>query len=116
MTGQQPPTVVCLCGPARFAADKAAAAEAERAAGRVVVTTPDIAAELDAMRPRDRAAVLAGLAATHRALIEAADEVLVVNPGGYVGEHTAGEITRARELGKPVRWTEPGIDREAEAG
>ena len=46
MTGQQLPRVVCLCGPARFAADKAAAAEAELAAGRVVVTTPDIEAEL----------------------------------------------------------------------
>jgi hypothetical protein len=116
MTGQQPPTVVCLCGPARFAADKAAAAEAERAAGRVVVTTPDIEAELAAMRPRDRAAALAGLVTTHRALIEAADEVLVVNPGGYVGEQTAGEVTRARELGKAVRWTEPDLGREMEAG
>jgi hypothetical protein len=113
MSGQQLPRVVCLCGPARFAADKAAAAAAERAAGRVVVTTPDMESELAAMPPRERSAALAGLAATHRALIEAADEVLVVNPGGYVGEHTAGEISHAREHGKPVRWTEPDLDREA---
>jgi predicted phosphodiesterase len=114
MSEPQPPRVVCLCGSARFAAAKAAVAEAERAAGRVVLTTPDMQAELDAMRPRRRAAALAGLGTAHRLLIEAADEVLVVNPGGYVGPHTAGEISYARQHGKPVRLTEP--ERELEAG
>lgn len=113
MSTPQPPRVVCLCGSARFADAKAAAAQAETDAGRVVATTPDMQAELDAMRPRQRAAVLAGLAAAHQALMAAADEVLVVAPGGYVGEHTAAEVAWAREHGKPVRWAEPSAELEA---
>lgn len=33
-----------------------------------------------------------------------ADEVLVVDPGGYVGESTSREITYAEERGKPVTF------------
>ena len=40
--------------------------------------------------------------------IDLADRVLVVNPGGYVGESTSREIAYARETGKPVSFTEPG--------
>jgi hypothetical protein len=34
--------------------------------------------------------------------------VLVVNPGGYVGESTSREIAYARATGKPVAFTDPG--------
>ena len=33
-----------------------------------------------------------------------ADEVYVVDPGGYVGESTRREIAYAESLGKPVRY------------
>jgi hypothetical protein len=33
-----------------------------------------------------------------------ADEVFVVNPGGYIGESTRGEIIYAEAHGKPVRY------------
>ena len=35
-----------------------------------------------------------------------ADRILVVNPGGYIGESTAGEIAYARAAGKPVGFTD----------
>lgn len=35
-----------------------------------------------------------------------ADRVLVVNPGGYVGESTRGEIAYARATGTPVTYTD----------
>ena len=38
--------------------------------------------------------------------IELADEVLVVNVDGYVGESTMAEIEFAKRNGKRVRWME----------
>ena len=37
-----------------------------------------------------------------------ADRVLVVNPGGHIGESTSREIAYARDTGKPVWFTDPG--------
>jgi hypothetical protein len=39
--------------------------------------------------------------------IDLADRVVVVNPGGYVGESTSREIAYARAAGKPVSFTAP---------
>ena len=35
-----------------------------------------------------------------------ADEVLILNVNGYIGESTARELAYARSLGKPVRFLE----------
>lgn len=48
------------------------------------------------------------LDAVHLRKIDLADRVLVVNPGGYVGESTTREIAYARGAGKPVAFTHPG--------
>ena len=45
----------------------------------------------------------------HLAKIDLADEILVVNVGGYVGESTAREIEHARKHGKTIRWLEDGV-------
>jgi hypothetical protein len=42
----------------------------------------------------------------HLAEIDLADEVLVLNVGGYVGESTRMEIAHAVASGKEVRWLE----------
>ena len=47
------------------------------------------------------------LDALHLRKIDLADRVLVVNPGGYVGESTGREIAYARATGKPVSFTDP---------
>ena len=44
----------------------------------------------------------------HLRKIDLADRVLVVNPGGYVGDSTTREIAYARATGTPVSFTEPG--------
>ncbi|MFD5516329.1 hypothetical protein [Streptomyces sp. NPDC127066] len=41
----------------------------------------------------------------HHRKIDLADEILVVNPGGYIGESTRREIAYARSLGKTIRYT-----------
>lgn len=42
----------------------------------------------------------------HKRKIDLADEVLVLNVGGYIGESTADEIRYARGHGKPIRYLE----------
>jgi predicted phosphodiesterase len=49
----------------------------------------------------------AALDALHLRKIDLADRVLVVNPGGYVGESTSREIAYARATGKPVSFSDP---------
>jgi hypothetical protein len=47
------------------------------------------------------------LDALHLHKIDLADRVLVVNPGGYVGDSTRREIAYAQAVGKPVTFTGP---------
>ena len=49
----------------------------------------------------------AALDALHLRKIDLADRVLVVNPGGYVGESTRREIAYAEATGTPVEFTDP---------
>jgi hypothetical protein len=49
----------------------------------------------------------AALGALHLRKIDLADRVLVVNPGGYIGESTSREIAYAHATGKPVSFTDP---------
>ncbi|KQU69606.1 hypothetical protein ASC58_05375 [Phycicoccus sp. Root101] len=67
----------------------------------VIVVAPS---EADQSPTPEQKAVLDAL---HRRKIDLADRVLVVNPGGYVGESTRGEIDYARAAGKPVSFTHP---------
>ena len=51
----------------------------------------------------------------HLAKIDMADEIFIVNPGGYIGKSTAREIAYARSHGKPVRSLCP-LPQEPSAG
>jgi hypothetical protein len=44
----------------------------------------------------------------HLRKIDLADEILVVNVGGYIGQSVRREIAYARQQGKRVRWLESG--------
>ncbi|MGO4454272.1 hypothetical protein [Arthrobacter sp. RAF14] len=44
----------------------------------------------------------------HLRKIDLADRVVVISPGGYIGESTKREIVYARAVGKPVAFTHPG--------
>lgn len=91
------PEIVCLCGSTRFRDDYTWAARWHTQAGRIVLTCHEFERNLtDAER--------AAHDELYRRQIELADEVYVINPGGYVGESTRSEIDYARKLGKPVRY------------
>ena len=62
------------------------------------------AGEADEVVSTDQKAALDTL---HLRKIDLADRVLVVNPGGYVGESTSREIAYARATGTPVSFTHP---------
>lgn len=107
------PRIVCLCGSVRFLRAFDAASLSETLAGRIVLSvgshlSPDEAAFAH-LGEVERTEALERLAALHVQKIELADEILVINVGGYVGESTGREIGYARSLGKPVRyWETPG--------
>lgn len=94
------PEIVCLCGSARFAAEMGVANRDLTFAG-VIVLAPG---EADGPVTAEQKTVLDAL---HLRKIDLADRVLVVNPGGYVGESTSREIAYARAARKPVSFTDP---------
>jgi hypothetical protein len=104
------PIVVCLCGSTRFYTAFQEANYRETMAGRIVLTvgfyphaTEQAHGEQVGITPEQKAA----LDDLHKRKIDLADEILVLNCDGYVGDSTRSEIAYAREHGKRIRWLEP---------
>ena len=49
----------------------------------------------------------------HKRKIDMADEIYVINVGGYIGESTKSEIEYARKNGKGVRFLEERLQADA---
>lgn len=108
MTTSARPRIVCLCGSTRFKAEFIEANYRETMAGRIVLSVGWFShADGHVYTPTE--AEKAALDELHLAKIDLADEVLVINPGGYVGPSTTREIAHATATGKPVRylWSPP---------
>ena len=99
------PEIVCICGSTRFA-DELLAANRELTFAGIIVVAPGVFThrEPDAKVTTEQKSALDAL---HLRKIDLADRVLVVNPGGYIGESTSREIAYARATGKPVSFTDP---------
>jgi hypothetical protein len=105
------PTIVCLCGSTRFKDAFVEANLRETLAGRIVLsigcdqrTDSDLFEELATGNVR---LMKARLDVLHMAKIDLADEVMILNRDGYIGESTEREIEYARMRGKVIRWLEP---------
>lgn len=96
------PTVVCLCGSTRFIDAFRDANRAETMAGNVVLA-PGVFAHAGDPLTEDEKARLDTL---HFRKVDIADEVFVLNVGGYIGSSTRNEIDYAERTGKPVRFLE----------
>lgn len=100
------PKIVCLCGSTRFMEAFQEANLRESIAGRIVLSigcttksdtellmlgqlTPEAKASFDEL---------------HKRKIDLADEILVLNVGGYIGESTRSEIEYAKAHNKPIRY------------
>ena len=108
--GPKPPIVVCLCGSTRFSQAFREANLRETLAGKIVLTIGcDMRsdAEIFAGDPPEKIEqVKAMLDKLHLRKIDLADEVLILNVGGYIGESTLRELTYAQDTGKKVRYLE----------
>jgi len=110
LVGENRPTIVCLCGSTRFMGAFFEVGWEETLKGHIVLSVgvckhadaegghgaemlgPDVAEQLDEL---------------HLRKIDLADEVVILNVGGYIGESTRRELEYARTLGKPMRFLEP---------
>lgn len=104
------PVIVCLCGSTRFAEAFQHAQLNETLAGRIVLTIgcnmksdTEIFGKLSRRKQYE---IKKKLDELHLRKIDLADEVLILNVGGYVGESTKNEIDYARAKGKPLRYLE----------
>src|SRR5215469_2128330 len=94
------PVTVCICGSTRFIQAWQDANLAETLAGKIVLSIgcntksdEELASEMGIEINKEMLDVL------HLFKIDRADEVLILNVGGYVGESTRREIEYARRLG-----------------
>ncbi len=106
--------VITLCGSTRFEAEFAEVNQRLTMEGCVVISLgmfslPELP---DYEWTADSSDLKARLGGVHLHKIRMADEVYIVDPGGYLGESTRREIAYAESLGKPVRY----LSREPLAG
>lgn len=106
----QKPTIVCLCGSTRFGEAFRNANLNETLAGKIVLsigcTMKSDAEIFGYMTDEERQEITKKLEHLHFRKIELADEVLILNVGGYIGESTGRELEYARKLGKVIRFLE----------
>lgn len=97
------PRRICLCGSTRFKEAYERANREETLQFRIVLSVGLLGHHegLDMNGP-----VKAMLDQLHLAKIDLADEILVLNVGGYIGDSTRLEIEYATRQGKPVRYLE----------
>lgn len=103
------PRIVCLCGSTRFMAAFQSANLRETLAGKIVLSIGcNTKSDTDLMAAGQLTDELKQrLDQLHLRKIDLADEVLVLNVGGYIGESTRREIAYATEEGKPIKYLEP---------
>jgi hypothetical protein len=98
--------IITLCGSTRFETEFSEVNQRLTTEGCVVISLgmfrlPDLP---DYDWTADSSDLKGRLGDVHFQKIRMADEVYVVDPGGYVGESTRREIAYAESLGKPVRY------------
>src|SRR5688500_13435618 len=98
--------VITLCGSTKFEAEFAEVNQQLTMEGCVVISLgmfslPDLP---DYDWATDTSDLKGRLGLVHFHKIRMADEVYIVDPGGYVGDSTRREIAYAESLGKPVRY------------
>jgi hypothetical protein len=105
------PLVVCLCGSTRFMEAFEQANLKETLAGKIVLSIGGhTKSDTDLMAAGELTeATKAMLDELHKRKIDLADEVLILNVGGYIGKSTRSEIEYADAKGKRIRYLEPTI-------
>lgn len=97
------PRIITLCGSTRFW-DDFVRLNAELTLQGCVVFSVAVPSSKDgrALEPQQKSI----LDAVHLHKIRMSDEILVINPGRYIGDSTRREIEFARKIGRTVRYLE----------
>lgn len=109
--------IVCLCSSTRFSEAYQRANLDHTLAGHIVLTIGcDMrtdAALFEGLPETTLNAIKAGLDVLHLDKIAMADEVHILNVGGYIGESTTRELVYAQQLGKKITFLEePGSNKK----
>lgn len=101
------PRIICLCGSTRFVGEMAVKAWELEKRG-IIVLSPHLLPQWYAGVKEHHQAEAEGVAHVldelHLRKIDLADEVLVMNVNGYIGQRTSVEIHYAETHSKPVRF------------
>ncbi len=93
--------IVCMCGSMRFRPDFEKAVREESKKGNIVLSVSGFSHEdLLKLSPEEKEV----FNALHLDKVRMADEVVVIDTDGYIGQSTAREIMYARSIGKPVTF------------
>jgi len=102
------PKIVCLCGSTRFM-NAFRRASLEETLGRKIVLSIGCNlrdSDFETFTQEHLAEIKVELDELHLRKIDLADEVLILNVGGYIGESTRNELNYAKEKGKKIRFLE----------
>lgn len=106
------PKVVTLCGSTRFKATFESVNFEETMAGNLVISL-GVFGHADMPNfdwtSEDGQRIKAELDVLHHRKIDLADEILVINVDGYIGDSTRSEIAYAQSTGKAVRYLEDPV-------
>ena len=103
------PTIVCLCGSTRFKDAFDDANYHETMGGKIVLSVGFFMHASGNRHGQDVGATpeqKVALDELHLRKIDLADEVLILNVGGYIGESTRNELNYAINKGKKIRYLE----------
>lgn len=101
---QQKPKIVCLCGSTKFMDAFIKANRDETISGKIVLSVGTFG-HMEGMDMNSQ--LKKDLDELHKRKIDLADEVFVLNVGGYIGESTRSEIQYAENIGKHIKYLEP---------
>lgn len=97
------PSIVCLCGSCRFKDTFIEQYAKETDEGKIVLSVGRFIPQEEQELKPDHKAMLDEL---HKWKIDLADEVLILNVGGYIGKSTRSELEYAKAHGKVIRFLE----------
>jgi hypothetical protein len=98
------PIIVCLCGSTRFGKTFKGANLRETLAGKIVLSIGCDFKSDDALGLTEEDKKR--LDELHKRKIDLADEVLILNVNGYIGDSTRSELEYAYKTGKRIRFLE----------
>ena len=105
----QKPKIICLCGSTRFYQEFMEWNFKFTMQGIIVLSvgffphsTQEAHGDNIGITPQEKSI----LDELHKRKIDLADEIFVINVGGYIGESTRSEIKYAKKQNKPVKFLE----------